>query len=141
MKVRIKKLSEYAVTPKKVHEDDAGFDLYLAADKAVILPGKTAILPTDIAMELPRGYYASVLGRSGLASKKSLMVFTGTIDAGYRNGIGVIVKNLGDGELVFERGDRIGQMVILPVPEIEFEEAEELSETDRGTGGYGSSGR
>lgn len=173
MILNFKKLSPTAITPTKAHTTDAGFDLY--ADEEVILKyGETVAIKTNIAIELPEGYVADVRPRSGLTLNTGLRVHYGTIDAGYRDGIGIIAENgsskyarhsdacaivlLSMGEtykgyltdraneyedksiVVIERGMKIAQLVILPIPEIELQEVTELSDSDRGVNGFGSTG-
>lgn len=151
MKVRIKKLSETAVVPKKAHHTDAGFDL--VATRRWFDEFGNICYGTDLAFEIPRGFVGYIFPRSS-NSKNQLILSNcvGVIDAGYRGEVTFKFKPslaLGGGQYVITRmrydiyktGDRIGQLIIMPIPDIEFEEADELSETDRGTGGYGSSGR
>ena len=128
--------------PKKAHPDDAGYDLYSRID-AVLEPLSGMTIPVGFAMELPRGYEAQIRPRSGLAAKYHITVTNspGTVDANCRGEIKAILYNLGREPFIIQRGDRIAQMVICKLPEIELVEATELSETDRGSGGFGSSGK
>ena len=128
--------------PKKAHEDDAAFDLRSRVD-AVLSPGRSVLIPTGVFMELPVGYEAQVRPRSGLALKHDIMLTNspGTVDAGYRGEIGVIMYNAGTGDFAVSRGDRIAQMVIAKLPEVELITAGELSSSDRGEGGFGSTGK
>ena len=128
--------------PKKAHPDDAGYDLYSRID-AVLEPLSGMAIPVGFAMELPRGYEAQIRPRSGLAAKHHITVTNspGTVDANFRGEVKAILYNLGREPFVIQRGDRIAQMVICELPEIELVEATELSETDRGSGGFGSSGK
>ena len=128
--------------PKKAHPDDAGYDLYSRID-AVLEPLSGMAIPVGFAMELPTGYEAQIRPRSGLAAKYHITVTNspGTVDANYRGEIKAILYNLGREPFIIQRGDRIAQMVICKLPEIELVEATELSETDRGSGGFGSSGK
>ena len=128
--------------PKKAHEDDAAFDLRSRVD-AVLAPGRSVLIPTGVFMELPAGYEAQVRPRSGLALKHDIMLTNspGTVDAGYRGEVGVIMYNGGTGDFAVSRGDRIAQMVIAKLPEVELVTAEELSASDRGEGGFGSTGK
>ena len=127
--------------PKKAHPDDAGYDLYSRID-AVLEPLSGMAIPVGFAIELPAGYEAQIRPRSGLAAKHHITVTNspGTVDANYRGEIKAILYNLGKEPFIIQRGDRIAQMVICELPEIELVEATELSETDRGSGGFGSSG-
>lgn len=128
--------------PKKAHPDDAGYDLYSRID-AVLEPLSGMAIPVGFAIELPTGYEAQIRPRSGLAAKHHITVTNspGTVDANYRGEIKAILYNLDREPFIIQRGDRIAQMVICKLPEIELVEATELSETDRGSGGFGSSGK
>ena len=128
--------------PKKAHPDDAGYDLYSRID-AVLEPLSGMAIPVGFAMELPTGYEAQIRPRSGLAAKYHITVTNspGTVDANYRGEIKAILYNLGKEPFIIQRGDRIAQMVICELPEIELKEAATLSKSDRGTGGFGSSGK
>ncbi|MDX8406805.1 MAG: dUTP diphosphatase [Mariprofundaceae bacterium] len=122
----------------------AGADLRAAVEDTVtIKPGQTRLIPTGLAMALPDGYEAQIRPRSGLALKHGITVLNtpGTIDADYRGEVGVILINHSDTPFLIQRGDRIAQMVIAPFVQAGFEEAESLSETERGSGGFGSSGK
>jgi dUTP pyrophosphatase len=121
----------------------AGMDLRANIELPIVLkPLERAIVPTGIYMELPLGYEAQVRPRSGLAAKKGISVLNapGTIDADYRGEVGVILVNLSSEEFTIENGERIAQMVIAKHERAEWEEVESLSETDRGAGGFGSTG-
>ena len=122
----------------------AGLDLLAAVDgKITLAPGARALVPTGLAMALPAGFEAQVRPRSGLAAKHGVTVLNtpGTIDANYRGEVKVILINLGDDPFEISRGDRIAQMVIAPVLQADIVEVEVLSETERGSGGFGSTGR
>lgn len=151
MKVRIKKLCENAVMPRKAHADDAGFDLVATSKK--IDDSGSLVFGTGLAFEIPIGFVGLLFPRSSNA-KKDLLVGNsiGVIDSGYRGEVTMKFKPAfrfqdggGEPEKVegrfYDVGDRIGQLIIMPYPEIEFDEVDELSESERGTGGYGSSGR
>lgn len=127
--------------PRKAHEDDAAFDLRSRVD-AVIPSGKITLVPTGVFMELPVGYEAQVRPRSGLALKHGITVLNtpGTIDAGYRGEVGIILINAGPADFTVARGDRIAQMVVQKLADVELVAAEQLSDTNRGTGGFGSTG-
>lgn len=166
--VKIKRLSEDAVIPKYAHEYDAGFDL-VAAEDVLILPDETKIVPTGLAIALPPGYEAQIRPRSGITVKTKLRVQLGTIDSGYNGEIGIIVDNTaqrytkmeGEDALIFatnglieeyvsspelhgtyqiRKGDRLAQAVINRIEQAQFQVVEELDETQRGAGGFGSSG-
>ena len=121
----------------------AGLDLTAAIDQAVDLaPGERKLVPTGLQIALPAGYEAQVRPRSGLALKHGITVLNspGTIDADYRGEIGVILINLGDKTFTIQRGERIAQMILAPVSQLVWRERETLEETQRGSGGFGSTG-
>lgn len=127
--------------PKKAHPTDAGFDLYASADVTVPARGRV-LVPTDIAIEIPEGYFGLVTGRSGITIREGIVGQVGIIDSHYRNGIGIMMFNHRDADYEIPQGTRCGQLLILPLAEVEeLVETDELTETDRGTGGYGSTGR
>ena len=128
--------------PAKAHADDAAFDLRSRVEIELV-PGRSMLVPTGLFLELPPGYEAQVRPRSGLALKHDIMLTNspGTVDAGYRGEVGVIMFNCGRTAFPIRRGDRIAQMVICRLPEVTLLAAEELSESDRGAGGFGSTGR
>ena len=130
------------LAPSKAHADDAAYDLR-SRRELVITPGTTVLVTTGLFLEIPPGYEAQIRSRSGLALKNALSLpnAPGTIDAGYRGEVGVIMYNRGEVPFQIHRGDRIAQMVICKLPEIELAEATELSETDRNTNGFGSTGK
>ncbi len=141
--VLLQRLDADVPVPAYAHPGDAGVDL-VTTEAAVIAPGERALLPTGIAIALPEGYAAFVHPRSGLAVKYgvSLVNAPGTVDAGYRGEIKVSVVNLDPREPVtFARGDRIAQLVVQRVERAVFHEVERLPGSDRGEGGFGSSGR
>ncbi len=143
MQIRIKRLRPDAALPEYAHgaAEDAGMDLR-AVERTVLAPNVPLGVPTRLSIELPSGYEAQVRPRSGLALKHAITVpnSPGTIDPGYRGEIKVILLNLGKADYTIEKGDRIAQMVIARYEAIELAEGE-LSETGRGAGGFGSSGR
>ena len=128
--------------PRKAHDDDAAFDLRSRVD-VVIPSGKITLVPTGVFMELPVGYEAQVRPRSGLALKHGITVLNtpGTIDADYRGEVGVILINLSGEPQTIEPGERICQMVIARHETPEIVEVQELSDTERGAGGFGSTGK
>ena len=145
MSVQIKfKMAEGCadLAPEKAHPDDAAFDLRSRID-AVVQPGRAALIPTGLFLELPEGYEAQVRPRSGLALKHCITVLNspGTIDAGYRGEIASILFNAGETPFEVRRGDRISQMVIAELADVALEAADTLTETGRGEGGFGSTGR
>lgn len=141
MKVLFKRLRPDAELPAYARPGDAGMDLRSVED-AVVPRGGRALVKTGLAMQLPFGYEAQVRPRSGLALKHGVTVLNtpGTIDSGYRGEVGVILANFGDADFPVAKGDRIAQLVIAPVTQAEVEESEVIDATDRGTGGFGSTG-
>jgi dUTP pyrophosphatase len=143
LKVKIRKLREDAIIPRYAHgpEEDAGMDL-CAVEAVALEPGERKLVPTGIAIEVPTGYEAQLRPRSGLALKYGVTLpnSPATIDPGYRGELKVILQNLGREVFTVEPGERIAQMVIARYEAVEWEESE-LSETQRGEGGFGSSGR
>lgn len=143
MQVKIINKSAYPL-PEYATEGSAGMDLRANVEIAKILqPMERAIIPTGLYIELPQGYEAQVRPRSGMAFKKGLSIpnSPGTIDADYRGEIGVIVINLNTEAIVIEPGERVAQMVIAKYERITWSEVDDLSETDRGAGGFGSTGK
>jgi len=129
--------------PQYATADSAGLDLLAAVDSDRTLdPGKRMLVPTGLAIALPPGYEAQVRPRSGLALKNGITVLNspGTVDADYRGEVGVILANLGEEPFVITRGMRIAQMVVAPVTQLRWSEADELPDTARGAGGFGSTG-
>ncbi|WP_420412915.1 dUTP diphosphatase [Roseibium sp.] len=146
IKLEFKRLDHGRDLPLPAYQSDlaAGMDLLAAVEEAVTLkPGSRALVPTGLAMALPAGFEAQVRPRSGLAAKHGVTVLNtpGTIDADYRGEVKVILINLGDSDFQIARGDRIAQMVIAPVLQADIQEVDLLSETDRGAGGFGSTGQ
>jgi dUTP pyrophosphatase len=143
--VKIKRLpaSEGLVLPARMTGLSAGFDLAAAVASAVVIaPGAIQLVPCGFAIALPAGYEAQVRPRSGMATKYGITLVNspGTIDADYRGEVSVALINLGRAPFVLERGMRIAQMVVLPVPPVEFLEVGELDDTARGAGGFGHTG-
>lgn len=138
MLVKFKKLVPDAVPFAYSREEDACMDMY-SVKNWVILPRETKIIPTGIAVEIPHGYEGIVRGRSGLASK-GISVHVGTVDETYRGDVGVIITNNTYEPFEIKKGNRIAQFTVKPVLKVELEEVDELSSTERGTNGYGSSG-
>ena len=142
-KILIKRLSNNIPLPKYETEGSSGMDLTANVDKVIeIQPGKSEIIPTGIALSIPKNYEIQIRPRSGLAAKNQISVLNtpGTIDEDYRGEIKVILINLGEKKFKIEKGLRIAQMVLCPVIKAELEEADELDETKRGSGGFGSTG-
>ena len=142
MKVNIVNKSKHKL-PHYATSQSAGMDLRASLEEAILLkPLQRVLVKTGLFMELPIGYEAQVRPRSGLAFKKGITVLNspGTIDADYRGEIGVILVNLSDEEFVIEDGERVAQMVIVKHEQVDWEEVVELVETERGVGGFGSTG-
>lgn len=135
----IKRLNENAITPTRGHEGDAGLDLY-ASEPTFIPKGGTIAVPTGIAMAIPMGYVGDVRPRSGKTLYSKLRVQYGTVDSPYRGEIKVICDNIGEVDVIIQQGEKIAQIVILPVPEFTPFEFDFLGETTRGEGGFGSTG-
>ena len=140
IKVKIKKLKENAVVPSYAHEGDAAMDLCSTEDY-IVPAGKRVLVSTGISMELPEGYWANIRGRSGLAFKNGISILGGVIEHGYRGEYGVVFLNSGDEDFEIKVGDRVAQVVIAPIATAEVEVVEELGETARGDGNFGSTGR
>lgn len=143
-KVRIKKLDKNAIIPTYGTDYAAGCDIYAKVDdKETIKPGETKLIKTGIAMEVPVGYAALIYARSGLASKKGLAPANkvGVVDSDYRGEIMVALHNHSNEVREIEDGERIAQIVITPYIKAVFEEVNELDETKRGEGGFGSTGK
>jgi dUTP pyrophosphatase len=130
--------------PRKMSELASGFDLYAAVqDELVLEPGKRCLVPTGFAIAMPAGLEAQIRPRSGLALKHGITCLNtpGTIDADYRGEIKVLLINLGEESFTITRNERIAQMVFQAVPEVELKQVDQLSETVRGAGGFGHTGR
>ena len=142
-KILIKRLSKKVKLPKYETNGSSGMDLSANIESDItISPGKTATIPTGISLAIPKGFEVQIRPRSGLAAKKKITVLNtpGTIDADYRGEIKVILINLGTELFKIEKNLRIAQMVVCPIEQAELEEVEDLSKTNRGTGGFGSTG-
>ena len=141
--ILIKRLSKDVALPKYETEGSSGLDLAANTDKQIkILPGKSEIIPTGLAVAIPKNFEIQIRPRSGLAAKSQISVLNtpGTIDADYRGELKVILINLGNKVFAVEKGLRIAQMVLSPVIKAKFKEVEELESTKRGSGGFGSTG-
>ncbi len=142
MQISVRKLDEELPSPGRAHPGDAGLDLY-AREPVRLEPGKRAVVATGIAVAIPVGHAGLVVPRSGLAAKWGIGVVNapGLIDAGYRGEVKVILVNHGAERVDLARGDRIAQLLVVPAPEVTVVEVERLDDTERGSGGFGSSGR
>jgi|TARA_B100001059_G_C17778711_1_gene552818 dUTP pyrophosphatase len=142
-KILIKRLSKNIPLPKYETEGSSGMDLAANIKETIeIKPGKFAIIPTGLALSIPNNYEIQIRPRSGLAARNQISVLNtpGTIDADYRGELKVILINLGEKKFKIENGLRIAQMVLCPVIKATLEEVNELEETERGSGGFGSTG-
>lgn len=142
MDVSLVKLDKELPTPERAHPDDAGLDLY-ARYPLELEPGQRSTVDTGIALAIPPGHAGLVVPRSGMASRDGIGVVNGPglIDAGYRGEIRVVLVNLGERRVRIARGDRIAQLLIVPIAIPRIEIVGDLDTTERGTGGFGSSGR
>ena len=143
MKVKIKKIDNKCIVPRYMTNGAAGFDLYACIDKPIFLrPLERALVPVGFCIELESGLEAQIRPRSGLAWKEGITVLNspGTIDEDYRGEIKVMLVNLGDDEFVIENGMRIAQMIISKYEKVNIEEVKDLSDTNRNSGGFGSTG-
>ena len=141
--VLIKRLSKNIELPKYETNGSSGMDLSANIKKQIkIEPGKTSIVPTGISVSIPKNFEIQIRSRSGLAAKSQISVLNspGTIDADYRGELKVILINLGNKTFVVEKGTRIAQMVLCPIVKVKFKEVDNLDDTDRGAGGFGSTG-
>lgn len=144
MKINIKKLNENATIPTRGSSQAAGYDLYSCIDEPVYIePHKTVKIGTGLSIEIPDGYFGGIFARSGLATKKGLRPSNcvGVCDSDYRGEYIVAIHNDTDEMMSIEPNERIAQLIVVPYLPVEFNEVDELSETERGTGGFGSTGR
>ena len=147
MEVKIKRLSDTSTLPAYAHEGDAGMDLYADIptdkEKLIIPPHESVMIPCGFAIAIPNGYFGAIYARSGLASKQGLRPSNcvGVVDSGYRNQVMVALHNDTDYERIVSHGDRIAQMIVQPFPKVSLIEVNELDDTERGMGGFGSSGK
>ena len=132
-------VGERGQMPARAYETSAGIDIFTSRDTE-ILPGQKALIPTDIAVAIPYHHVGLVTGRSSSWWEKDLMVFDGKVDPEYRGSLFVGVKNMGRAPYTVKRGERIAQLIVLPVVIIEMYEVDSLDNTDRGEGGFGSTG-
>lgn len=143
LQVKVKKVSETAILPTKATEGSAGFDLYADIDKeALIHPHDTLLLSTGLAFEIPKGYFGAIYPRSGISSKRGVRLANcvGVIDSDYRGVVGLPMHNDCDSSRYVKPHERVAQIIFQKYDEVELIETNELSETDRGTGGFGSTG-
>lgn len=142
MEIPLRRLDPGVPVPRRAHPGDAGVDLH-ACRNVLLEPGERAVVPTGIAVAIPEGHAGLVAPRSGLAGRVGLGVVNapGVVDAGYRGEVKVILINHGSEPIRLERGERIAQLLVVPVAGIEFVEVAELPPSARGEGGFGSTGR
>lgn len=144
MQIKIKRLNDLARIPTRGSEQAAGYDLYAATDYGILIdPHKTVMVGTGLCIEIPDGYFGAVFARSGLASKKGLRPANcvGVCDSDYRGEYMVALHNDTDKVMEIMPHERIAQLVVMPYLSVEFEDVKELSDTNRGSGGFGSTGR
>ena len=144
MDVRIKKLNDLAKIPTRGSKFSAGYDLYAATNYDIqIPPHSTVKIGTGLAMDLPYGYFGAIFARSGIASKQGLRPANcvGVIDSDYRGPVKVALHNDSNEVQIVVQGERIAQLVLMGYLATDFEEVESLEETERGTGGFGSTGK
>lgn len=143
MIIDIKKLNDNAIIPTQANKGDAGFDLYACIENDITIPvGETVKVPTGVSIAIPDGYFGAIFARSGLATKQGLRPANcvGVCDSAYRGEYIVALHNDSMENRVISKGDRIAQLIIMPFLSAEFNVVDELSETERGTGGFGSTG-
>lgn len=140
--VKVKKLNENAEMPRRATAESAGFDLH-CIDNFTINPGDHYTIPTGLAFEIPTGYVMLIYPRSGHAKKYGITLSNavGVVDSDYRGEVAVLMHNTGEHPVSFRMGDRVAQALVHKIPDIELVQCEELSETRRGKGGFGSTGR
>ncbi|MEK6970378.1 MAG: dUTP diphosphatase [archaeon] len=139
MHLPIKKLHPDAIIPQYAHAGDAGMDLY-GSETIILNPGERGIIPTGIAMAIPKGHVALVWDKSGPPLKTGMHTLAGVIDETYRGEIKIVVINHGKEPITIERGKKVAQLLIQPVVQPLIQETSELDETPRGSGGFGSTG-
>ena len=142
-KIQIKKLFNEVLTPKYETPGSSGMDIAAYIEQDVVIDsGDKALIPTGFSLSIPQDHEIQIRPRSGLAAKRGITVLNtpGTIDADYRGEIKVILINLSKDKFIVKKGDRIAQMVVCPVVKVQLEDVQELSLTNRGVGGFGSTG-
>ena len=144
VKILIKKTNRKVITPKYKTDGSSGVDLSAFLDKEVVIkPNSSELIPTGLQVAIPEELEIQIRPRSGLAAKESIGVLNspGTIDSDYRGELKIILFNHGNKDFIINNGDRIAQMVLVPILKMEFEEVDSLTETIRGQGGFGSTGK
>ena len=137
--VYIRKLDESAIIPTRATDSDAGYDLYSTNDGVVPARGRK-VVGTGIAIAIPPGHYGRVAPRAGLAVKRGIDVLAGVVDSGYRGEVGVVLQNLSDEDFPFKKGDRVAQLILEQCNTIGWVELDELEDSVRSDGGFGSTG-
>ena len=140
MKIKYVKVNPKAHAPTRAHSSDAGYDLY-STEYLKIEPFERTLVSTGLIIEIPNGFYGRIAPRSGLACKKGIDVMAGVIDSGYRGEWKVCLLNTSDKEFEIKRGDKIAQALIQPIISAEIEHVDELEESSRKDGAFGSTGR
>lgn len=140
MKIKIIKLNQSAKIPSYAHYGDAGMDLY-SLNKTVVEPQKRKAVSTGIALEIPKGFVGLIWDKSGLALNNGIKTMAGVIDSGYRGEIQIVVCNTSQKQFIFGKGDKVAQMLIQKIESPEIVEVDKLANTNRGTGGFGSTGK
>ena len=144
VKILIKKTNKEVITPKYKTDGSSGVDLSAFLDKEVVIkPNSSELIPTGLQVAIPGEFEIQIRPRSGLAAKESIGVLNspGTIDSDYRGELKIILFNHGNKDFIINNGDRIAQMVLVPILKMEFEEVDSLPDTIRGQGGFGSTGK
>lgn len=139
IKVKVKKLHQDAIIPQYAHQGDAGMDLY-SVENLIIKAGERALVPTGLSIELPAGHVALVWDKSGLAAKNGIKTMAGVIEYTYRGEYKIVMFNTSKEDFEIKKGQKIAQLLIQPIMTADVEEVKELSDTNRGSGGFGSTG-
>lgn len=140
MQIKFKKITENAILPKYAYNADAGFDL-CTNDSFTLIAGEHKLVGTGLALEIPEGFAGLIWDKSGVANKRHIKTMGGVVDSGYRGEIKVGLINIGKEAQEFSSGDKIAQMLIQKIEQPEFVEVSELSDSERGEKGFGSSGK
>jgi len=140
MKIKVKKLNSEAKIPQYAHQGDAGFDVY-SVEHIEIKPGERKAISTGLSFEIQEGYVMLVWDKSGLSKNFGLHTLAGVIDSGFRGEVNILVINHGSETHIFEKHDKIAQVLVQKVEQANFEEVDELSDSSRGDGGWGSTGK
>lgn len=144
MLLQIKKINAEAIIPTKGSQEAAGYDIYACADNDIVIsPHNTVKVGTGLSMAIPNGYFGAVFARSGLSAKEGLRPANcvGVVDSDYRGELIVALHNDTDVEKTIDKNERIAQLVVMPYLSVEFQETDELDDTERGSGGFGSTGK